>query len=81
MAYRNTVFVFLLTMLTFTACGRQEPVEPTGSGNTSIRFAVPNSQNLVGVQFYQQFYVNDPPANNLGVVLTNGAAGTIGGQF
>ncbi|MCA8972571.1 MAG: hypothetical protein KDC95_22480 [Planctomycetes bacterium] len=52
---------------------------PTGTAGTgSLQFTMPNSQNLIGVQFYNQWMVIDAAANNLGIVLSNGGAAKIG---
>lgn len=49
----------------------------TGSGGLSI--GIPNNPNLVGMRFYNQWLVLDRAANSLGVVMTNGGTGRIGG--
>ncbi|MCA8972780.1 MAG: hypothetical protein KDC95_23540 [Planctomycetes bacterium] len=52
---------------------------PTGTtGTGGLKFTLPNSQNLVGIQFYNQWMVIDPAANTLGVVLSGGGAAKIG---
>ncbi len=48
------------------------------SGASSVTVGVPNLTSLIGVQFYNQYFVIDPPANSLGLVFTNGGAGKIG---
>jgi hypothetical protein len=46
-----------------------------GTGRYSL--VIPNGQILLGVQFYQQAYVADPPVNPLGVTTSNAAHATI----
>ena len=43
------------------------------------RLTIPNLANLLGATFHQQVLVTDPGANSLGVVVSNGGTGTIGG--
>lgn len=50
-------------------------VQTGGSG--SLNVAIPNNQGLVGVNFANQAWVMDPPANALGVTVSNGGTGTI----
>lgn len=49
------------------------------SGSGSIPFALPNNSSLVGLQFYNQYMVFDSGANTLGLTLSNGGRGKIGG--
>ena len=48
------------------------------SGNGSLNLSLPNNIYLLGVRFYNQYLVADPPANRLGFAFTNGGAGIIG---
>ena len=48
-------------------------------GRAPWTLSIPNSANLMGGKFYQQALVLDPPANALGVVMTNAGEGTVGG--
>jgi len=52
---------------------------PTGaSGTASIKYALPNDKNLIGVPFHNQWAVLDKPANKLGLVFSDGGSGKIG---
>ncbi|HHI78770.1 MAG TPA: hypothetical protein ENK02_02180 [Planctomycetes bacterium] len=48
------------------------------SGSSSITVGIPNLTSLMGVQFHNQYFVVDPPANSFGLVFTNGGTGKIG---
>lgn len=45
-------------------------VVPIVSGTATLRFPVPNDRGLLGLAFWQQYAIIDPPANKLGLVLT-----------
>ncbi len=49
-------------------------------GGATTTFGLPNVTSLIGLGFYHQALIVDPKANALGVVLTNGLTGRIGGQ-
>ncbi len=55
-----------------------KPVLSSGAASGTLPF--PNLKVLVGVRFWQQWLVVDKPANNFGMVVTNGGAGKVGGQ-
>lgn len=50
-----------------------------GSGGATISIRFPDNSALIGLLFYNQFIIADQPANNLGLVFSNGGAGTVGG--
>lgn len=50
------------------------------SGATNLQYNIPNNIHALGLRFYNQAFVLDPPANALGVVTTNGGVGLIGNQ-
>jgi hypothetical protein len=51
------------------------------NGSTATwTFHIPNNQGLVGLQFYNQAFVVDPPANTVGITTTNAAEGLIGSK-
>ena len=47
-----------------------QPLSPSG-GSATWRIPIPASAPLLGNRFYQQVFVVDPTANNLGAVLSN----------
>ena len=49
-------------------------------GFGALSFVIPNSKALIGMQFYDQCWVYDPPANALLFVASNGGVAKIGGQ-
>lgn len=49
-----------------------------GSGVATV--TVPNAANLLGVPFYAQALATDPPANPVGVVLSNAGEGRVGSR-
>jgi hypothetical protein len=50
------------------------------TGNGKLTFPVPNSVNLAGSKFYNQYLVADAGANTLGYAFTNGGEALIGEQ-
>ncbi|MCA8968139.1 MAG: S8/S53 family peptidase [Planctomycetes bacterium] len=48
-------------------------------GVGSVMISVPNFGGLLGAKFYNQYMVLDPSANALGLTLSNGGVGRIGG--
>ncbi|MEZ5988024.1 MAG: hypothetical protein R3F30_02640 [Planctomycetota bacterium] len=54
-------------------------IAPTDtSGNASVGLPVPNDAKLMGINFFNQFFVVDPKANGLGLAFSNGGNGVIG---
>ena len=51
----------------------------TGSGTASIKMAIPNNKNFIGIQFYNQYIVIQPGVNSLGLQFSNGGMAKIGG--
>ncbi|HHI80113.1 MAG TPA: trypsin-like serine protease [Planctomycetes bacterium] len=49
------------------------------SGKAQFNQAIPNDKRLLGIRFYNQVLSLDSRANRLGLVLSNGAEGVIGG--
>lgn len=54
------------------------PVQADASGAASLAITVPYLPSLVGHRLYSQFWVEDPAANDLGVVLSNAVAARVG---
>jgi hypothetical protein len=55
------------------------PAATSGSGG-SLGFVVPNATSLVGLTFFNQAFVADPPANRLGLTVSNAGEARIGGK-
>ena len=60
-----------------------DPLVPIGlqtnrSGAASVPLTLPLSGALVGETFHAQFYLVDPPANGLGLIVSRGITTTIG---
>jgi hypothetical protein len=53
-------------------------VTTDSSGGHKFTLTVPNNAVLKGVQFYNQFVVDDPGANGFGATFSNGGAGRVG---
>ncbi len=60
------------------------PTIPTGLANNqgaaTWQLPVPNDTAHLGLRFFNQGFVLDPGANQLGVIATNGGAGVIGAR-
>ncbi|MCA8969234.1 MAG: S8 family serine peptidase, partial [Planctomycetes bacterium] len=54
-------------------------VSTGASGSGTIPFGLPNNTSLIGTKFYNQYMVFDSGANTLGLTLSNGGAGMVGG--
>ena len=72
-----------LTPLGLPGCNRHVvPAVATfvaGQNHTArASFAIPNLPAIVGLRFYQQAIVNDPGANQAGVVVSDAMEGVIG---
>ncbi|MBZ0214430.1 MAG: hypothetical protein K8H99_11565 [Nitrospirae bacterium] len=52
----------------------------TSSGTARVTFVLPNTPNVVGLQFFCQGLVFDPAANSAGLISTNAGAGIIGAK-
>jgi len=52
----------------------------SSGGTATWTFHIPNNQGLVGLQFYNQAFVVDPPANSVGIATTNAAEARIGSK-
>jgi len=50
------------------------------AGTASLVLPIPNSAALVGGVFYNQAFALDPPANPLGLIVSNAGAGTVGAR-
>ncbi|MEZ5988023.1 MAG: hypothetical protein R3F30_02635 [Planctomycetota bacterium] len=48
------------------------------TGNASVSLPLPNDTKLLGINFYNQYFVVDKVANGLGLSWSNGGAGLIG---
>jgi hypothetical protein len=48
-----------------------------GAGHAKLNLAIPSSANLVGAVFYVQWVIPAPGINPLGLILSDGVAGTI----
>jgi len=55
-----------------------EALVTDGAGETSYTVAVPNTNNLVGLEIFYQWVVLDQPANLLGLITSNGGKARIG---
>lgn len=48
------------------------------NGTGSVKFTIPNQNSLLGLRFFNQFFVLDSAANTLGLIWSNGGNGLIG---
>ena len=75
---------FDLTNLGATGCSLQNSISMVLATNTNTQgsallpLAIPNDPTLIGGNFYNQWVVMAPGANNLGVLFTGGGNGMIG---
>lgn len=61
-----------------TAVDDAQLVLINSGGTGSYVYSLPNDIYLLGMVFYNQYLVADPPANALGFVTTNGGVGRVG---
>jgi len=64
----------LVSPLLFTGLG----VDIRGTAAANI--FIPNINSLIGIQWYNQFFVFDSAANGLGMAFTNGGTGKVGSR-
>jgi hypothetical protein len=81
----NLRLPFPLDGIGMTGCVLYTPPDigtslPNLQGYAAWTLPLPNDAALIGLQFFNQGLVLDPGANPLGVVATNGGAGTIGAR-
>jgi len=55
-----------------------QAVATDASGSGSLNYDLPDNIYLLGGRFYNQYLVLDPPANTLGLALSNGGAAIVG---
>jgi hypothetical protein len=55
------------------------PMAVGTAGQGAVRYLLPNDPTLTGRTFHNQFLILDPAANQLGITVSNGGTGRIGG--
>ncbi len=50
----------------------------SGSGSIVWKATAPNDTSLIGAEFFNQVWVQDPKSNTLGVAVSNAGKGIVG---